>query len=153
VPNGPLPRTDARLEQGSEVVGSRLTRGVPSDLAQTRTRRCLRTCTSPTGGFRPLALDRCHFGGLARGMKPRYDGGVAPTTASEVFGERRVMRSVATRGKGGPRARSRETRAGRNGKRATGAERRHGWSSGKSSEDPNPMGGGGAKQSHQARVG
>jgi hypothetical protein len=38
--NGSLPGTDARLEQGSEVVGSRLTRGVPSDLAQTRARRC-----------------------------------------------------------------------------------------------------------------
>jgi hypothetical protein len=59
----------------------------------------------------------------------------------------------AGRGDGGPRGDSSDTRVGRNGMRATGIERCHGWPRGKGSEGPNPMGGCGAKQSHEARAG
>jgi hypothetical protein len=41
----------------------------------------------------------------------------------------------------------------RNDKRATDIERYRGWRRGKSSEDQNPRGGCGVKQSHEVRVG
>jgi len=57
-------------------------------------------------------------------------------------------------GKGNPEHRATGA-AGRwrNGKRALDTERYHGWRRGKSSEDQNPRGGCGVKQSHEARVG
>jgi hypothetical protein len=70
------------------------------------------------------------------------------------FGERTVAtEKVADRDNGRYRARSVAVNVGCNGKRATGVERRAGWLSGKGSEDRNPKGGCGVKQSHEARAG
>jgi hypothetical protein len=57
--------------------------------------------------------------------------------------------------KQGPRTErvSQDVRWLANGKRATSVERRNGWLRGKSFEGRNPMGGCGAKQSHEAQVG
>jgi hypothetical protein len=46
-----------------------------------------------------------------------------------------------------------DTRASSNGKRGLGVERHYSWLRGEHSEGRNPMGGCGAKQSHEAQVG
>jgi len=65
----------------------------------------------------------------------------------------RVTTSGRERTLGRSKALRSTARKGRNGERAEDAERRHGWPNGKSSEDRNPRGGCGAKQSHEARAG
>jgi hypothetical protein len=152
--NRERPSTDSRSEQGSEVEGTRLSAAAPTGLSQTRMRRCGRSVLTPRRRSRPLAGYPAHLGGPSIQLMPGFIVRVA--RANTAFDVRRVGgRKGATteRGEGRARGDSSKVRAGQDGKRAKGTERCHGWPRGKSSGGRNPMGGCGAKQSHEARAG
>jgi hypothetical protein len=146
--------TDSQPEQRSEVVGSCLPKAAPTDLSQTRMRRCARSVLTPLRRSRPLAGFSIHFGGPRPRMMPGFFVGVARASTA-VFLRRVGGRERAALGRSNGRARgnSSDARAGQNDRRAAGTERWNGWLRGKSSEGQNPKGGCGAKQSHEARAG
>jgi hypothetical protein len=154
VPNRSRSSTDAQSEQRSEVVGSSLSAAAPTDLSQTRSRRFGRSVFPPRRRSWPLVQRSSHLGETSVVLMPRFTVGF--TRANSAGLVRRVGgrgRATTDRSEGGARACSSKTRAGQNGMGALGIERCYGWLGGKSSEGQNPMGGCGAKQSHEARAG
>jgi hypothetical protein len=154
VPNRAFPSTDALPEQGSEVAGSCLARALRVAFREpTVLGICL--CVDTATGSRPLAQSPARFGEQDRGSMSSSAGRCRAPGSGCRSASGRCARSIPLPGaRGDSRVRSRVATSQPNGKRAEGAERRHGWQSGKSSEDhENPKGGCGAKQSHEARGG